>query len=1126
MPISLQYHAGGRKVDEIASWVGLGWNLAVGGVINREVRQYPDDYFVDRSPPYGDLPLISAPYGATVQRKVRAKGYLRNVEENCDCLFNTATGLQQGYLYNDWMEMDPDDPQSWQTEDGFEAYFGEYYPPFGDYQHWKTGELADISAQHELAFDEHLTGYDLEPDVFRYNFNGYSGTFLFDYKSNIIQVPVTDLKIEKTSDVRNIEGKLDGFKITTPDGTIYYFETIENTESISKLHLAETCDGLATNYHDNHMSMTYKSSWLMTKVITPLGQIIDFEYEDYTITYQLPIHKTRWETGFCFIPENGDGVSPSYNYENTVTINTKLLKKVETSNVSVYFVHSQTNREDLTTSKSLEEIKVWSKATSSFVKIYSFDYDYFLTKENDNGSSEKRLKLNSVQEYNNSESKPPYRFDYNTQKLPELNSPQQDMFGYYNANGAEHMIPQVYIYTGLLGHNRYRLNKISSYPEKADGTGNYGTQYFMEGADRTLNNTALQACMLKKIEYPTGGISEFFYEPNEYYDEIIDENIYGGGLRIAKQISKGFSSSADEEIEYSYVLEGDETKSSGMISNLPVYAYYVNWVMSPTGGKGASSFVGDPAGKFKTLIVRHNMNQNPLEAAKGATVGYTRTVVDHGQNGLEEFYYSFPMSANQDEDNTSFPGTTFERSKTYKGNSYTPPFAPNPDYSFWRGLLLEKKIKDANGKMVMHEEYKYRGIRSKPYPYRHSVDEWFKVTPAVKYNPKLKMNYATGGWNWWSDDYFAIYNPYITNCVRLTDKYVRTYDMQDDTNQDYIETHEQYAYLEDNIFKKDHLYPAVKRTWNSNNEKIIEGYIYPSTVTTGKYSYSGDDYESATLSFMVKNNIINKPYEVIRLKDFNGTTKVLGAELVTYKEISIKDSEGNDKTVVVPSKIWEINTSTPISQSTSPSSSTFTISDIDYSHDASGFVFTKDNHYELEYTVDAYDSYGNPVQQHKTNGLNTVYVWGYNGKYPIAKIVNATYSEIETALSGEAYTLDMHYSNNTMLEALNQGYIIEEHTINRKIYLTNKEVNFFLSYLRMQSYFPDDAQVTTFTYKPLVGITSETDINGRTTYYEYDDLGRLSIIKDHDGNILKQYEYHYKNESDSFILMPSIQHFV
>ena len=54
-----------------------------------------------------------------------------------------------------------------------------------------------------------------------------------------------------------------------------------------------------------------------------------------------------------------------------------------------------------------------------------------------------------------------------------------------------------------------------------------------------------------------------------------------------------------------------------------------------------------------------------------------------------------------------------------------------------------------------------------------------------------------------------------------------------------------------------------------------------------------------------------------------------------------------------------------------------------------------------------------------------------------------------------------------------------------------------------------DARIVSYTYIPLVGILSETDVNGLTTYYEYDTFSRLSLIKDDKNNILKKFEYHY-----------------
>lgn len=60
--------------------------------------------------------------------------------------------------------------------------------------------------------------------------------------------------------------------------------------------------------------------------------------------------------------------------------------------------------------------------------------------------------------------------------------------------------------------------------------------------------------------------------------------------------------------------------------------------------------------------------------------------------------------------------------------------------------------------------------------------------------------------------------------------------------------------------------------------------------------------------------------------------------------------------------------------------------------------------------------------------------------------------------------------------------------------------------------YPFAAQMTTYTYSPLIGKTSETDINNNTMYYEYDEFYRLKCVKDHAGNIRRNYIYHQKDQ--------------
>jgi YD repeat-containing protein len=56
---------------------------------------------------------------------------------------------------------------------------------------------------------------------------------------------------------------------------------------------------------------------------------------------------------------------------------------------------------------------------------------------------------------------------------------------------------------------------------------------------------------------------------------------------------------------------------------------------------------------------------------------------------------------------------------------------------------------------------------------------------------------------------------------------------------------------------------------------------------------------------------------------------------------------------------------------------------------------------------------------------------------------------------------------------------------------------------------PVGAQLTNYTYDALRGLSSQTDPSGRTTFYEYDGLGRLVRTRDEQGRILSQQQYHY-----------------
>jgi YD repeat-containing protein len=139
----------------------------------------------------------------------------------------------------------------------------------------------------------------------------------------------------------------------------------------------------------------------------------------------------------------------------------------------------------------------------------------------------------------------------------------------------------------------------------------------------------------------------------------------------------------------------------------------------------------------------------------------------------------------------------------------------------------------------------------------------------------------------------------------------------------------------------------------------------------------------------------------------------------------------------------------------------------------------------------SYYSSGNVKEVSKKDGTHVVYIWGYNQTKPIAKIDNITYSQIQSSVSN-LQNLSNADNDRTYGNAGNEGAL-----------RTALET--------LRTSLPSDAVMTYFTYDPLIGVTSTTDLRGRTTYYHYDSFGRLQYVRDHDNKILTKNEYNYKN---------------
>jgi YD repeat-containing protein len=225
----------------------------------------------------------------------------------------------------------------------------------------------------------------------------------------------------------------------------------------------------------------------------------------------------------------------------------------------------------------------------------------------------------------------------------------------------------------------------------------------------------------------------------------------------------------------------------------------------------------------------------------------------------------------------------------------------------------------------------------------------------------------------------------------------------------------------------------------------------------------------------------------------------------------------------------------------------------------SGNNLLKDSRYTNEVTYNY--NLGNPQQVTPHSGITTSYIWDYLNTEPIAKVINTSadqvaYTSFEadgnggwtigtgtvdstTSITGNksynltgnivrsglnsATTYDVSYwtenSSAFSISGTISGYPVKGKTV----LINNNSWTLYVHKVTGQStitvsgsghidelrLYPVTAQMTTYTYKPLVGMTSQADLGNRVTYFEYDGLSRLKRIRDQDYNILKTLDYQY-----------------
>jgi YD repeat-containing protein len=216
------------------------------------------------------------------------------------------------------------------------------------------------------------------------------------------------------------------------------------------------------------------------------------------------------------------------------------------------------------------------------------------------------------------------------------------------------------------------------------------------------------------------------------------------------------------------------------------------------------------------------------------------------------------------------------------------------------------------------------------------------------------------------------------------------------------------------------------------------------------------------------------------------------------------------------------------------------------------------NYYRKIGTFLRYDNVNNIAQRAMESNISSSFLWDYNGEYPVAEAVNAAVDDIAYTSFEADGTGNWNVSSSqvNIIDARTgkQSYNLPNGSISKSGLTAGKKytfsfwaktgasvtlngttvtasasppINGWLYYetsltgitaatvagtatIDELRCFPADAQMTTYTYEPLRGVTSQTDANNRTTYFDYDALGRLTATKDDQGKILKTYKYNYK----------------
>lgn len=1100
VPINLSYHAAGLKVMETSSWVGAGWSLITGGAITRSVRGLPD--------------------------------------EKQD--FGRSFAQQYGY-YDD---------------SGFSSYVNDdpNHPNFG-------------SENFSFAIGGGVV--DAEPDHYYIQVPGFSGKFYFNDDQSVIFQEATDVKVVP---FKGSDGGFERWEVILPSGTRYTFAQQQGrTDPIAeRTYTYREESGIGANFRAAVSSwlLTEIASADRQDIIT--FHYVAEEYGFHTLAPSIASGgktATRiknsvrgWRLSEIRYSHGKVVFQPASTPREDLSDFT-LWNGDDEDNTSAYALQSvewQDNSGDCYRRFNLNTSYFNSASPPEY---FSGDYQV--------DSDKKRLKLDEVQEVGcGTLSKPPYVFTYYQEaEVPRRLSYAQDHWGFHNgATSNSGMLPEGGFRnpTGPQRESQFPAMRAGSlqqiqYPTGGTMTLDYeANQVWRKYQEDVLtetpteeHKTTIQQSQYKTTNLPAGqyvvrvavssqdpafritlsgrqnGTLSFggdFVRSGVYYSEVLnlsgeyvleagkdrdnasgnmkifavttqdrDDDFTVGGLRI-KTITSDPGGDGKELVQrFDYTKTnsvGGEQISSAALYGRPVYQSYVrNDYLALVGDRDGSRNLrpnNDPNGCYlggnpNAATLTSIFGIFPLEEVQGYHIGY-EVVTEQNPDGGHTVY-NFDVSPTDD---------PLQSIAVYGlqdvCNAQTPNYPPAPrPYNPEAGRLFQSIVRDASGftkQLTLYEDVFeeqteevpgliYGQVANAPFITKYTLKSHKltsqTVTTSVYDQDDENQRVETVTRTEFGADQHALptqstqevnrgtrrqeysYPPDFTRSTRISESSRTTYqqDLQANLNA-FNQATSNCGYATAcwyNAFKEQEQLDLEARGEYAQRNVNERGQAIANLATD--YASASPEYQA--IINLQANNQIGQPLETVY---FEGST-FLQARYQQYDDQkSVRDETASE---VYPSQSFLIQRAdafTPME-----------VTNGNVSIDAS-YTLLNSQRYEQ----------GKLVEMIGRDGVPMTYLWGYDYTLPVARVVGAVYNTTQASVD---------------LIALQS--------------LTGQALRSELNALRSLP----NALVTTYTYDPLRGMTSQTGPDGITSYFEYDALSRLRLVRDQQSDIVGKYEYHY-----------------